>query len=115
VDGEAATRDAVAPMFMLTLHLMQPLRKAPIRPDTIRTMITDRVVPEDRIEHVYVQAGPGGQVDVIVFVATADLVPALVNGTALTSRLLQEPLSGWLLLKVCVENAARRHPEPFPS
>jgi hypothetical protein len=93
-------------MFMLTLHFMQPLGEAPLSRDTIKSMITDCLVPEDKVEHVYVQADHGEEVDVVVFVATTDLVPALVNGAAFTSRLLRESLSDWLLLRVCLENAA---------
>jgi hypothetical protein len=92
-------------MFMLTLHFMQPLGKGPLGPELIGSMITDCAFPEDRVEHTYVQADHNGQVDVVVFIATTDLAPALVNAAALTSRLLRESFSGWLLLKACVENA----------
>jgi hypothetical protein len=102
----AVTRDAVVPMFMLTLHFMQPPSKRILGPEVIDSMITGCAVPEDRVEHVYVQAGDNGQVDVVIFLAATDLAPAMVNATALTSRLLWESFSGWLLLKACVENVA---------
>jgi hypothetical protein len=104
--GNTLARDAVTPMFMFTLHFMQPQRRTPLSQELIRSMITRYVVPEDQVEHVYVQTGHYESVDVVVFIATADLVSALLNGAALTSRLLRDPFRGWFILKIFVENAA---------
>jgi hypothetical protein len=92
-------------MFMVTLRLKQPPDSAPISRDMIKAMIAGCAVPEDKMEHVYVQTAPVGRVEAVVFIATADLAPALVNSAVLTSRLMQGSLSGWLLLGVCVESA----------
>jgi hypothetical protein len=90
---------------MFALHFLQPQRKIPLSQELIRSMIAKYVVPEDQVEHIYVQTGYHESVDVVVFIATADLVSALLNGAALTSRLLRDPFRGWFILKIFVENA----------
>jgi hypothetical protein len=92
-------------MFMFKLRLRQPVSKAPISRDLIMTMITNCAEPGDGIEHVYIETGRDGQVDVVAFISTTDLVPALVNGAALTSRLLHGSFRDWSVLRVCVESA----------
>jgi hypothetical protein len=90
-------------MLTLTMRVAAPDPEVPADIDLIRSQVTASTLPDDRVEHIHVQAATDGCIDIVLFISSADLAVAQVNATALSSRLLRDRLPGWHLQKVWLE------------
>lgn len=91
-------------MYMMTIRLVPPQSSARLDDDTVKRLVEANIMADDRVEHVYARVGDG-YCDVIMFLAAPNLCVAQINGTALSTRLLQGPMLGWAMVTAWYESA----------
>jgi hypothetical protein len=91
-------------MHTMTMHLVSPEFAGVIDEEAFKSLVLDSAHPDDHIEHIHVQLAADGGVDVVLFMSTADLTIAHINGAALGLRLLRDRLPAWSLRRVWLES-----------
>jgi hypothetical protein len=84
-------------MRLITLRLVGPDTEQP-DPHTATELLAAHIVPDDRIEHVRVRAGPG-RIDLAAFLLVEDEATALLTARAFCIRALATipSLAAWHL------------------
>jgi hypothetical protein len=89
-------------MYTFAVRLL-PKAGAKIDPEMIKCVITVAAVPEDHLEHTYVQAAPSGFADIVLYLNLPTLEDAQARAVDLTARLQEGRLEGWKATKIWLE------------
>lgn len=89
-------------MYTFAVRLV-PGPGAAVDPVVIKQAITETADSDDHLEHAYVQAAPGGGVDIMLYLSLPTLEKAQAKAAALTARMQATRLRGWKATKVWLE------------